>query len=81
VTMVVAALAGALPLAALAEATAVVTLVVFGLANGALLAVKQRDPRPEGALVFPAWLPATGVAVSAALLAAEIALRLGGAAP
>lgn len=76
-TGVVLLLAASLPLATLAEFTAVVTLLTFGLANAALLAVKRRDPRPEGAIVFPAWLPAAGVAVSVALLAVELRLKLG----
>jgi amino acid transporter len=75
-TAVVVGLVASLPLAALAELTAVVTLITFGLANAALLVVKRRDPHPEGAITFPAWLPAAGVAVSGALLATELALRL-----
>jgi amino acid transporter len=77
VTAVAAGLAALLPLATLAELTASVTLLTFGLANAALLVVKRRDPRPEGAVVYPAWVPAAGVVASVGLLSAEIALRTG----
>jgi amino acid transporter len=81
VTALVAGFAALLPLAALAELTASVTLLTFGLANAALWVVKRRDPRPEGAVVYPAWVPAVGVAVSVGLLSVEVVLRTQGSQP
>lgn len=55
-------------LATLAEMTSVIMLVVFTLVNLALWKVKQHDPKPEGSIIFPAWIPMTGFVVSAAFV-------------
>jgi basic amino acid/polyamine antiporter, APA family len=57
---VLLALALGLPLITLAKLTSLVTLIVFSLVNLSLWRIKQRDPRPEGIMVFPAWLPIAG---------------------
>ncbi len=75
-TGVVMALSVALPLEVLAEATSSVTLATFCLANVALLAIKRRDPRPEGVSVYPIWVPAVGAVVSAGLLVFEAVRQL-----
>ena len=64
------------PLAALAETTSVVTLAGFALANLALVRVKRRDPHPEGATVFPIWIPMLGAGVSLAFVLYELGRAL-----
>jgi APA family basic amino acid/polyamine antiporter len=64
------------PLAALAEATAVITLVTFTAANLALLLVKRRQPIATGATRVPAWVPAVGFAVSFGFVVLELVQRL-----
>ena len=65
-----------LPIGALARLTSGVTLGVFALANLALLRIRVRDPRPEGVVQIPAWIPATGALVSSGFLVFEIARQL-----
>ncbi len=76
VTFLAAALAAALPLETLAEATSLVTLTTFALAHLALVLVKRRDPRPAEAMVFPAWVPVVGFALTAALIAIDLVSRV-----
>jgi amino acid transporter len=78
VTLVVMLLALGFPLAPLARATSIVTLVVFAAVNLSLLRIKRRDPRPLGVAVYPAWIPAVGFLASLGVVAFEIARRLGG---
>jgi len=67
-------LALAVPLIQLAQTTSFVILVVFVLVHAALLNLKRRRvPPPTGATVCPAWIPAAGILVSLALLAAQVA--------
>jgi len=49
----------ALPVAALAEATAAVLLAVFFLVNAALILLKSREP--EAPFLVPIWVPVSGV--------------------
>lgn len=77
-TLVVTVLALAVPLASLARATSLVTLVTFALANLALVRVKRREPAPEGATLFPLWVPVTGLLLNGLLLASEVAERVAG---
>ena len=71
-------LAGAFPLTALAEATSLVTLTTFALANLALVLVKRRDPRPAGVKVYPIWVPVLGFVATAGLFVVHFALGLQG---
>jgi amino acid transporter len=78
-TGVAALLAAALPLETLAQATSLVTLVTFALANLALLRVKRRDPHPAGARVYPAWVPVLGFASTCGLIALDFLGRISAA--
>ncbi len=49
-----------LPLVTLAKITSLVTLMVFSLVNLSLWRIKRSEPRPEGIIVFPVWLPVAG---------------------
>ena len=70
-----ALLALALPIGPLAEATSTITLLVFALANLALLVIKRRDPRPEGLFAVPMIVPALGFAVSLGFVVLEMMRR------
>jgi amino acid transporter len=76
-TLVAALFALALPIAALAETTTVITLTTFALANFALLLVKRRTPEAAGATTFPAWIPALGFVFSSAFVVLEAVQRIG----
>ena len=49
-----------------------ITLTVFMLVNLSLVRVKRRDPRPEGVVVVPSWLPVAGFIASAIFVALEL---------
>ncbi len=68
VTSRICALALWLPLAPLAEATAVITLVIFALVNLSLCLVKRREPRPPDVRVYPFWVPWAGFGFSVGFL-------------
>jgi APA family basic amino acid/polyamine antiporter len=68
---VVLAFALWLPLAPLAEITAVLTLAIFTLVNLALWRAKRVDPAPPGVTLFPIWVPIAGFAVSLGFLLFE----------
>jgi APA family basic amino acid/polyamine antiporter len=72
VTAIVVALALVGRLATLAEMTSVIMLVIFTVVNLALWRVKQRDPRPDDAVVFPAWVPLAGFVVSATFVLSRL---------
>lgn len=89
-TLIALLLALALPLAHLADLSARITLVVFGLVNLALLLLKRRDARaapagpqagPEGEaearhFACPMWVPVAGVVSCAGFLAADFAIAV-----
>lgn len=60
ITVIILILALWLPLLTLAKMTSLLTLLVFSIVNLSLWHIKQRDPRPEGIVVFPLWLPLAG---------------------
>ncbi len=64
-------------LAGLAEATSVITLVIFSLVNLALLRIKRRDPAPDGIPIMPKWIPVAGFVVSFGFLIGEIRHLIG----
>jgi APA family basic amino acid/polyamine antiporter len=72
VTAFVAALALGLPIGRLAEATAVITLATFSLANLALCFLKRREPPPDGVRPVPFAIPVAGFVVSASFLGFEV---------
>lgn len=75
VTLVLALL---FPLTTLAEATAMIILVVFALVNLALWRVKRADPDTSGeGLRLPLWVPLTGAVVSVGVLVLNTALEAG----
>ena len=65
------------PIAALAETTAPITLAIFAIANLSLIAVKRRRPMVErGGIVVPIWVPAAGFVISAGFLFLELVNRV-----
>ncbi len=54
-----------LPLVTLAKLTSLVTLTVFSLVNLSLWRIKRCEPKPEGIMIFPLWLPVAGFFCSA----------------
>ncbi|MDH5516230.1 MAG: APC family permease [Gammaproteobacteria bacterium] len=64
-------------LSTLAAATSLIMLGIFSLVNLALWRVKRRQPKPEGVIVFPLWLPVSGFLVSSVFLISQL-FRLGG---
>jgi amino acid transporter len=77
VTAGAALLAAAFPLATLAELTSSVTLVVFALANVALVALKRREPGVRAPVRVPLAVPVVGAGISLGLLAVRAAQVLG----
>ncbi len=75
--LVAGGLAIALPLEALAEATSLVTLLTFALANLALVLVKRRGPPSSDTVSFPLAVPVVGFALTCTLVAFDVAQRLG----
>jgi len=76
VVTAVLVLALVFPIAGLAEATAVIVLVVFVLVNLALLQLKRRpETMQPPAFRVPVWVPAVGAFSSAALLCADFFLN------
>lgn len=74
-TVTILALALALPLEGLAEASSRLTLALFGLVNLALALLKRRETTPSaGIFVVPAAVPYAGCAVSFLFLVADLAL-------
>jgi amino acid transporter len=65
---IIAVLALGLPLTVLARWTSTLMLCAFTVVNAALIGLKRRDPRPDGILLFPAWVPIVGFSVSLAFL-------------
>ena len=53
-----------LPLVTLAEITASLTLTIFAGVNLALIVLKHRDPRPEGVVTYPMFVPVLGLLLS-----------------
>lgn len=58
-------------LSSLAETTSLIMLIVFALVNLSLLIVKQKNPHPEGVLVFPIWVPTLGFLFSIGFVISE----------
>lgn len=72
--LAVLVLALGFPIEALAETTTRFTLAVFALVNASLIGLKLRkEAGPEGALVVPAVVPISGVALCVGLLIADMA--------
>ncbi len=68
-TAIAMVLALALPIVRLAEITSFLTLIVFALVNGALLALKRREARDPAGAPAPPWrvpwpVPAAGLVLS-----------------
>jgi APA family basic amino acid/polyamine antiporter len=75
-TSAVVVLATTFPLEALAEATSIVTLGIFALANLSLVLVKRRSPDAPGAVVYPMAVPIAGCVLSVGIVALEVARRI-----
>ncbi len=61
-----------LPLLSLAKLTSAMVLIVFTLANIALIRIKQQGPPPDGVRAVPMWVPILGALSSAGILLAAI---------
>lgn len=61
-----------LPLVTLAKITSFITLLIFSLINLALIKVKLRDSCPEGAIVYPIWIPIAGLISNVVFIAYQI---------
>lgn len=72
VTLLVAVLALALPIAALAEITALLALVVFATVNAALWRIHRREGDETPLYRAPPWVPIGGLLASSALVALEL---------
>jgi amino acid transporter len=68
VAMVVLILALSFTLVTLAKITSFVTLVVFATMHLSLIVIKGNEPTPAYAMVYPLWIPVTGLLVSLALI-------------
>ncbi len=71
-TGVVLLLALALPLVTLALTTSMTILFVYAAVNLSLWRVKSRNPKPEGVITVPNWIPLAGFAVNAAFIGFQI---------
>jgi APA family basic amino acid/polyamine antiporter len=76
VTAITLTFAVVLPLETLAEVTSVIALLVFALANVALVAVKRRDPSDGEHFRVPMAVPVIGFSVSIGLLGIRAAQAL-----
>jgi hypothetical protein len=66
-----------LPIAELADLSARVTLVMFGIVNLALFRIKQRESAPpQGLFICPRWVPLAGAVSCALFIAFDIAIWL-----
>lgn len=74
-TFLLIALALSGTVTALAKTTSLIMLLVFSLVNLALIRVKKRQPKPQGLIVFPLWIPYLAFIVSAGFVLLEL-LRL-----
>lgn len=72
VSIGVAALALLFPLARLAEASSILTLVAFACVNASLLRIQYRDALPERAIAVPQIVPWLGCFVSAGFVLARL---------
>ena len=71
-------LAIAFPIGQLADLSARITLVVFGLVNVALVLVKRREAAPPcGIFATPMWIPAAGAVSCAVFLVADLVIAAG----
>lgn len=61
-----------LPMVMLAEMTSYLVLVVFALANFALIRIKRRYPEPDGVMAFSPWLPRLGFVTAVVFLLIEL---------
>ncbi len=76
---IVLVLALALPIGQLADLSARITLVVFGLVNLALARIKRREAEaPAGIFVAPGWVPVAGAASCALFLVADLVIAAAG---
>jgi len=73
VAVAVIVLALLFPLEGLAEVTSVLTLVVFAAVDISLLALKRKDPHPEGVMLVPSFVPAVGAMLCIAMLVVRVA--------
>lgn len=72
-TTIAVVLALAVPLAGLAEWSSRLTLAMFALVNGALLAIKLREPTPpSGVFLIPTAVPAAGLVATLVFVAADL---------
>jgi APA family basic amino acid/polyamine antiporter len=69
--VLVLALIGHLSL--LAESTAIIMLIIFSMVNLSLIRVKITQKKPEGATLFPFWVPVAGFIMSVCFVVSTLA--------
>ena len=69
--VLVLALIGHLSL--LAESTAIIMLIIFSMVNLSLIRVKITQQKPEGATLFPFWVPVAGFIMSVCFVVSTLA--------
>ena len=72
VVVLILGLALWIPLETLAKGTSYLVLIVFALANAALLLIKRRQKTPAGIINNPLWVPATGLISCIGLVAFQL---------
>jgi amino acid transporter len=77
VGVVVLTLALGFSLVGLAKATSFITLCVFACMQVTLVVLKRRQPVFAGAVSYPQWMPALGLAFTLALIGFQIWMTLG----
>lgn len=77
-TVIALTFAVALPIGQLADLSARITLVVFGIVNVALVLIKrsETDP-PDGLFLAPRWVPIAGALSCAVFFAADLVIAMG----
>lgn len=70
VTIISLALIG--ELSSLAELTSLIMLVVFSMVNLALWRIKQHEPKVDGCIIFPRYLPFIAFVISSGLVLLEL---------
>ena len=60
------------PLVALAGFTSFLILIIFALVNLSLFRIKRNEPRPEGVIIYPGWIPIGGFFLSVGLIVVSL---------
>ena len=72
ITAIILCMALWLPLVTLARLTSLITLIIFSCVNMALIVIKRRDPRPEGIIIVPIWVPCIAFFINCVMIILEL---------